>query len=198
MNCKPGRSAERSGSEAPRPGAWEDTMTTEQKIIRAKVRLLELAKQLGNVSQACKVVGYNRDSFYRFKELYGSARTGAARNQPQEADPEELVALEIKDGVVALAIEQPALGQSGSAGAACGCATICRPSTSGSRSAGSKDGSGAYYPNRSATRRARNGEDRERGPWRVRKRTFRLLRRPGHLPPDRLGRSPSARPASPR
>jgi hypothetical protein len=27
-------------------------MTTEQKIIRAKVRLLELAKQLGNVSQA--------------------------------------------------------------------------------------------------------------------------------------------------
>ena len=30
-------------------------MTTEQKIIRAKVGLLELAKQLGNVSQACKV-----------------------------------------------------------------------------------------------------------------------------------------------
>jgi hypothetical protein len=28
-------------------------MTTEQKIIRAKVGLLELAKQLGNVSQAC-------------------------------------------------------------------------------------------------------------------------------------------------
>jgi hypothetical protein len=29
-----------------------------------------LAKQLGNVSQACKVFGYFRDSFYRFKELY--------------------------------------------------------------------------------------------------------------------------------
>jgi hypothetical protein len=28
-------------------------MTSEQKIIRAKVGLLELAKQLGNVSQAC-------------------------------------------------------------------------------------------------------------------------------------------------
>jgi hypothetical protein len=28
-------------------------MTTEQKIIRAKVGLLERAKQLGNVSQAC-------------------------------------------------------------------------------------------------------------------------------------------------
>src|SRR5438874_804299 len=58
------------GGEAPRLGALEDTMTTEQKIIRAKVGLLELAKQLGNVSQACKMMGYSCDSFYRFKELY--------------------------------------------------------------------------------------------------------------------------------
>jgi hypothetical protein len=50
-----------------RPRRFErtPTMTKEQKIIRAKVGLLELAKQLGSVSQACKMMGYSRDSFYR-------------------------------------------------------------------------------------------------------------------------------------
>ena len=35
-------------------------MTQEQKIIRAKLGLLELAKQLGNVSRACKMMGYSQ------------------------------------------------------------------------------------------------------------------------------------------
>ena len=51
-------------------------MTQEQKIIRAKLGLLELAKQLGNVSRACKMMGYSRDSFYRFKDRRATTGKG--------------------------------------------------------------------------------------------------------------------------
>jgi len=45
-------------------------MTTEQKIIKNKVGLLELARQLGNVSSARKILGYSQDNFYRYKQFY--------------------------------------------------------------------------------------------------------------------------------
>lgn len=45
-------------------------MNAEVKLIKNKLGLLDLSEQLGNVSQSCKIFGYSRDSFYRFKELY--------------------------------------------------------------------------------------------------------------------------------
>jgi transposase InsO family protein len=87
-------------------------LQSNERIIRHKVGLLNLAEELGNVSQACKVMGMSRDTFYRYRDavenggveslLDKSRRRPNLKNRVDEAT---------EDAVLDFAIEQPAHGQ---------------------------------------------------------------------------------------
>ena len=87
-------------------------MTTAHKLIKPKMNLLELASYLNNVSEACRVMGYSRDTFYRVKKAYDEggieALTEESRRKP---NLKNRVSQDVESAVVGFALEEPAYGQ---------------------------------------------------------------------------------------
>ena len=168
---------------------------TRAEVIRAKVGVLELAKQLGNVSQACKMMGYSRDSFYRFKELYDKGgELALAEISRKKPILKNRVASEIEAAVVALAIEQPTWGQVRVANELKKQSLSISPfgvravwlrhdlanTKTRLKALEARMAQEALSSPKPRSWRWRS-QDREGGPRRVRERMSRLLRRPGHL-----------------
>ena len=87
-------------------------MTTAEKLIKNKLGLLELANYLKNVSEACRVMGYSRDTFYRVRKAYEEGGIEALKEKSKrKANIRNRVSEEVEQGVLELALEDPSLGQ---------------------------------------------------------------------------------------
>ena len=87
-------------------------INTNEKIIKHKVGLLNLAEELANVSKACQVMGLTRDTFYRYKSAVEDGGVDAlfeiSRRKP---NPKNRVDEKTEQAVLDYAIEIPAHGQ---------------------------------------------------------------------------------------
>jgi transposase len=87
-------------------------MTTQEKLIRKKQSLIELAEYLQNVSQACKINGVSRQHFYDIKKTYEEhGLEGLREKSRRKPCTKNRVAPEIEDAVLNMAYEYPAYGQ---------------------------------------------------------------------------------------
>lgn len=85
---------------------------TNDKIVKHKVGLLNLANELGNISKACKMMGVSRDTFYRYKEAVDDGGVESLLDQNRRVpNTKNRVDPTVEAAVVQYAINQPAHGQ---------------------------------------------------------------------------------------
>lgn len=87
-------------------------MTTDAKVARRKLSLLELATELKNVSRACKVMGYSRQQFYEIRrnyQTYGADGLFDRLPGPKGPHPNR-VSEEIEQAILAHCLDHPSHG----------------------------------------------------------------------------------------
>jgi len=85
---------------------------TNNPVIKHKVGLLNLAEELGNITQACKVMGISIDTFYRYQQANEEGGVEALLNQNRRVpNVKNRVDEAIELAVVDYAVEYPAHGQ---------------------------------------------------------------------------------------
>lgn len=85
---------------------------TNERIIKHKVGLLNLAEELGNVARACQLMGVSRDTFYRYKDAVEDGGVDALLDaNRKKANLKNRVDPQIEVAVVKYAIDFPAHGQ---------------------------------------------------------------------------------------
>lgn len=87
-------------------------MTINEKIIKNKVGLLDLAEELGNVSKACQIMGFSRDTFHRYKTARDEGGVEALLEKSRRGpNLKNRVEEHVEKRVLEIALENPALGQ---------------------------------------------------------------------------------------
>ena len=87
-------------------------LNSNERIIKHKVGLLNLAEELGNVSQACKVMGLSRDTFYRYKAAVEEGGVDALLDQPRtKPNIKNRTDVATETAICDYAIDYPAHGQ---------------------------------------------------------------------------------------
>jgi transposase InsO family protein len=87
-------------------------MTAQKQIIKRKLSLLQLAEELGNVSKACNIMGYHRDSFYEIRRAFqvgGTAALVESRRGPKNPHPNR-VSEEIENAILDYSLKNPTHG----------------------------------------------------------------------------------------
>ena len=61
-------------------------MTANTESSKRKLSLLQLAEEIGNVSKACQIMGYHRDTFYEGRPSFRS-RKRRCRSKSRDHTP---------------------------------------------------------------------------------------------------------------